>query len=236
MAGLSKVELYAAIRRGCAPGLPVALWNKWVATRRDRGDGWIMDFDNGAALGSAAADVLKEHLVKPWMRNGVTLEPGLTEAELAAAEERFGFEFADDHRALLTEVLPTGPTWPDWRAGDPETLHKQVDWPVDGVLFDVLENGFWHERWGERPTNDNAAVEQAKAHLATVPRMIPIFLHRCLPAGHGTFGNPVLSMYQTDIIYYGLDLLDYVANEFHVRDPHHPWHHPKPIPFWDDLL
>lgn len=195
-----------------------------------------MDFDSGAALGSAAADLLKNHLVKPRVRSGLALEPGLTEAELAAVEERFGFEFSDDHRAMLTEVLPTGPGWPDWRAGDPETLRGQVDWPIEGVLFDVVENEFWHERWGERPSNDHAAVQQAKAYLATVPRMIPIFLHRCLPGGHGTFGSPVLSMYQTDIIYYGFDLLDYVANEVNVRDPHRPWRHPKPIPFWDDLF
>lgn len=195
-----------------------------------------MDFGNGVALGSAAADLLKEHLVKPGVHNGFSLEPGLTEAELVAVEERFGFEFADDHRALLAEVLPTGRGWPDWRAGDPETLRDQVDWPVEGVLFDVVKNDFWHERWGERPADDNAAVEQAKAHLATVPRMIPVFLHRCLPAGRGTFGNPVLSMHQTDIIHYGVDLLDYVANEFHARAPHRPWCPPRPIPFWDDLL
>lgn len=66
--------------------------------------------------------------------------------------------------------------------------------------------------------------------------MIPIYLRRCPPAGRGSFGNPVLSMYQRDITYYGFDLLDYVAHEFYVRDPDRPWRHPKPIPFWSDLL
>ncbi|WP_370941979.1 hypothetical protein AB5J62_22995 [Amycolatopsis sp. cg5] len=164
------------------------------------------------------------------------LEAGLTEAELAALEKRFGFEFADDHRALLAEVLPTGRGWPDWRAGDSETLRRQVDWPVEGVLYDVVENDFWYERWGERPSRDEEAVEQAKAHLATVPRMIPIFVHRCLPSGRGTFGYPVLSMHQTDIIHYGFDLLDYVSTEFYPGDPDRPTRHPMPIPFWDDLL
>jgi len=195
-----------------------------------------MDFDNGAALGSAAAEFLKAHLIRPGVRDGVALEPGLTEPEFAAVEERFGFEFADDHRALLAEVLPAGPSWPDWRNGDELELRRSAAWPVDGVLFDVQNNCFWHESWGERPSGDDAAVEQAKAHLAIVPRMIPVYSHRCLPAGRGSFGNPVLSMYQTDIIYYGFDLLDYVAHEFYVRDPDRPWRHPKPIPFWSDLL
>jgi hypothetical protein len=55
-----------------------------------------MEFGNGAALGSAAADFLKEHLVKLTVRNGFVLEPGLTEAELAAVE---GF-------GVLAEQLP----------------------------------------------------------------------------------------------------------------------------------
>lgn len=194
-----------------------------------------MDFENGTALGAAAADFLRRHLIRPGVRDGVALERGLTDAELAAVEETFEVEFADDHRALLAGVLPTGGGWPDWRDGNLDALRRQVDWPVRGVLFDVEKNEFWHESWGERPSADADAVEQAKEHLASVPRMVPVHLHRCLPAGSGTFGNPVLSVYQTDVIYYGFDLLDYVAHEFYVRDPARPWRQPKPIPFWDDL-
>lgn len=195
-----------------------------------------MDFDNGAALGSAAAEFLKAHQLRGGTRDDVVLESGLTEAELAAVEEALGFEFADDPRAFLADVLPTGASWPDWRNGEVDELRHRAAWPVDGVLFDVRNNGFWHESWGERPSDDTLAVVQAREHLATVPRMIPVYAHRCLPAGRGSFGNPVLSMYQTDIIYYGFDLLDYVAHEFHVRDPGRPWRQPRPIPFWDDLL
>lgn len=44
--------------------------------------------------------------------------------------------------------------------------------------------------------------------------MIPIYGHRYLPAGRGTHGHPVLSIYQTDIIVYGTDLADYINNDF----------------------
>ncbi|MCP2273929.1 hypothetical protein [Actinokineospora diospyrosa] len=186
--------------------------------------------DDGTALGLAAAEHIKKHLVSPRVRDGVSLRPGLTEAELAATEELFGFEFADDHRAMLGEVLPVGGGWPDWRLGDIDPVRRQVDWPVDGVLFDVSENEFWHRDWGPRPPEVHAAVEVARTHLATVPRMIPIVSHRCLPGGRGTSGYPVLSMYQTDIIYYGDNLLSFFT---HADKPHV---HPKPIRFWDDLL
>ena len=36
----------------------------------------------------------------------VDIQPGLSDAELANAEQRFGFEFADDHRVFLGTGLP----------------------------------------------------------------------------------------------------------------------------------
>jgi hypothetical protein len=44
--------------------------------------------------------------------------------------------------------------------------------------------------------------------------MVPMQGHRYLPAGRGTHGHPVLSMFQTEIIYYGLDLARYIDKEF----------------------
>ena len=73
-----------------------------------------MDFDNGTALGLATAEYLRQHLVKPRVREGFSLEAALTEGELAAAEERFGFEFAD-HRALPVAEVTTVTTHEGWR-------------------------------------------------------------------------------------------------------------------------
>jgi hypothetical protein len=36
--------------------------------------------------------------------------------------------------------------------------------------------------------------------LAQVPKMVPVYGHRYLPGQPHTFGHPVLSMWQTDII------------------------------------
>ncbi|MBF9072370.1 hypothetical protein [Streptacidiphilus fuscans] len=72
----------------------------------------------------------------------VRIDLGLSDAEIAAVEERFGFRFADDHRVFLQAGLPAGPGWPDWRNGDPEDLRGRLDWPREGVLFDV-GHGFW---------------------------------------------------------------------------------------------
>lgn len=187
-------------------------------------------------------------------RSVCAIDAGLTDAEFARIEETYGFRFADDHRAFLAAGLPvnTWPEprepgvsyahpepWPDWRNGDHAALREFLDWPVSGVLFDVEHNRFWHDSWGPRPGDPKYAVEFARRMLAEVPRMVPVYGHRYLPAGRGTFGHPVLSMWQTDIIYYGLDLADYIDHEFgrtRFEEGTGEWEPRATIEFWRDFV
>jgi hypothetical protein len=177
----------------------------------------------------------------------------LTDAELDRIERTYGFEFADDHRAFLAAGLPVNipfvqeegvfyaweRPWPDWRDGDPGALREQLEWPVHGVLFDVERNGVWHDTWGDRPADPDKALETARLQLAQVPKLVPVYGHRFLPPGRGTFGHPVLSVWQTDIIYYGMDLMDYIHQEFggpgaDRTDQH--WNPNATVAFWRDFL
>jgi len=174
-------------------------------------------------------------------KGACTREPGLTEVEFARVEEEFGFEFADDHRAFLATVLPVerhpgAHTWPDWRDGDPAVLRAQLDRPIDGVLFDVEHNRFWHRGWGERPADIGEALVTARKELAEVPRLVPVYGHRFLPAGRGTSGHPVMSIHQTDMIYYGADLADYIEREFGYVPNWTDWDPQATVPFWSDFL
>jgi hypothetical protein len=175
--------------------------------------------------------------------------PGLTNAEFSRIEEDYEFEFADDHRAFLATGLPLNSPppgerelfripWPEWRDGDPGELHTHLDRPVQGALFDVEYNTLWHSTWGQRPTDLDEALETARRHLAQVPRMIPVRANRYLPAGRGTYGHPVLSIQQTDIIFYGTDLSDYIDQEFSRPrwSIDQNWTPPPLAPFWRDFL
>jgi hypothetical protein len=166
--------------------------------------------------------------------SGAALDAGLSEAELDAVEHRFDFAFPPDLRRLLALALPVGDrSWPDWRRGSDEELAGRMAWPVDGILFDVEQNGFWHPAWPTRPATKAAAVDLARVELRSVPRLVPVFGHRYMPAVPAEAGNPVLSCYQTDVIYYGSDLLDWFGYEFRResagREPHR-------VPFWSDLM
>lgn len=157
--------------------------------------------------------------------------PGLSERELNAIEARFGFTFSADHRVFLAAGLPHGSrSWPDWRHGDPEDLASRLSQPAEGVLFDVERNGFWHPAWSPRPAETADALQLARSELAAVPQLVPLYSHRYLPGTAGEWGHPVLSVHQTDIIFYGNDLADYIRNEFTGRASKLPAH--ATVGFW----
>ncbi|WP_086685210.1 hypothetical protein [Streptomyces pseudogriseolus] len=167
----------------------------------------------------------------------VEVKQGMSERELDHVEERWGFRFAPEHRTLLSAGLPTGSRrWPDWRDGDPEDLAERLARPVDGVLFDVQHNAFWHPHWDPRPADTQDALDMAHTYLARVPVMVPIYSHRYLLADPDRTGTPVLSMHQTDIIHYGTDLVDYFHHEFGHPVPTPEGHQYAAIPFWSYFL
>lgn len=146
----------------------------------------------------------------------VPLDPGLTSAELAATEDRFGFCFSPDHRGFLSLAVPRGGRWIDWR-GDDAALEHALSWPREGALFDVRENGFWPASWGDAPTDIDERVGVARERIRHWPTLVPVYGHRYLPASPAGPGVPVFSVWQTDVIFYGRDLLDYVQREFGDR-------------------
>lgn len=97
----------------------------------------------------------------------------------------------------------------------------------------------WLAEWGSRSPAMVEALTLAAERLATVPQLVPVNNHRYPPVGRGSAGHPVLSVYQTDIIYYGLDLDDYVHREFEIPPPapYTPdWLPRATVPFWTQFL
>ena len=178
---------------------------------------------------------IAEQAVDRLRRSGHTLAAGLTDREFDRVQEQFGFEFCPDHRAFLSHALPTGEHWTDWRGGDHDTLVARLAWPTDGVVYDVVNSDFWPASWGTRPADDATAEAIARAAMAKLPTLIPIYSHRYLPAAPAPWDSPVFSVYQTDVVYYGDNLLDYVAHEFHAP-PRHQTPDSRPhISFWSEL-
>lgn len=89
-------------------------------------------------------------------------ERGLSEEELAVAEQAFRIEFPPLWRSVLAEVLlldgsdrqnkRAWPDWPDWRLRNLEQVQQRVAAPVEGLLSTWSTTTSGGSRGERRPT------------------------------------------------------------------------------------
>lgn len=155
----------------------------------------------------------REHL----KQKSVPFAAGLTDREAALVEEQFGFVFPPDLRWFLQQSMPVGNRFPNWR-GDRRAILERLNWPAEGICFDIRNNVFWWPDWGERPSNMEEAIAIALQHLESVPKLIPIFGHSYLPSRPHLSENPVFSVHQADIIHFGANLAEFFLGIFRDED------------------
>lgn len=164
-----------------------------------------------------------------WQR-GTRWTGGLTAREIARAEENLGSPFPPDYRLFLEKLhVPDRPMtgwlyrgsrkvreseqpFADWRR--PADIRRRLRARVDGVLFDVEKNALWLRSWGPRPARRADRARLVRACAAAGVPLAPLYFHRCLPCAPRRAGNPVLSIHQSDIIFYGADLRSWMLVEF----------------------
>ena len=137
---------------------------------------------------------------------------GYTQAQLDEAQERFALKFPPDLVALYREKRPVDAY--DWTR-DLDTIRSMITGPLEGLWFDVQHNVLWLPEWGDKPSKPDDQYAILKAAVEAAPKMIPIYSHRYLPEEPHETGNPIFSVVQSDIIYYGSNLEDYFQREFY---------------------
>jgi cell wall assembly regulator SMI1 len=158
---------------------------------------------------------------------------GHTQDELDRAQELFGVTFPPDLVAFYLEKRPAE-TY-DWTK-DHDSIWRMLAWPYEGLWFDVVHNGLWWDSWGSKPERRSDQQDVLRAVLAAAPRLIPLFGHRFIPQSPCEAGNPVFSVYQSDLIVYGANLAHYFEREFaSSSDEGEPWPEVKRIPFWSQI-
>lgn len=169
----------------------------------------------------------------------IRLEKGLSNSEILAIESKFGVTLPPDLKVFLQVVLPASHGFVNWWEGliftdTAQAILQRLNAPLHGLLFDVKNAQFWHDSWGEKPQDLANRLQTATHFYQSYPKLIPLYSHRYIPSHPQESGNPIFSVYQTDVIYYGKDLADYFQHEF---TPHHGYDFEayKYIPFWSYL-
>jgi hypothetical protein len=165
-----------------------------------------------------------QRIIQILTAKNIHFERGLSEDEVLEVEAKFDLKFPPDLKLFLQTGLPTSNSFVNWRlglrsAGKADKINELLNWPLEGMLFDLKSNNFWIDNWGPKPGSYEDKVAIARKHYETYPRLIPIYSHRYIPGQPLESGNPVFSVYQMDIIYYGYDLATYFASEFHFVLP-----------------
>jgi hypothetical protein len=160
-------------------------------------------------------------------------DPGLTDEEVERVEWKFSFRFPPDLRAFLQTVMPAHIGFHDWRDGNETRLLAMLEAPLNGYLAYIEHDCFWLPEWGPKPEllSDARAIVTTK--IAEAPKLIPIYSHRYIPEEPHESGNPVFSVYEMDIAYYGFDLDDYLRHEFNLPGRKEWPIQVRPIKFWD---
>ena len=180
-------------------------------------------------------EYIKDNLTK----SGVIFEAGLSDVEITDLESEYNFSFPPDLKEFLQFSLPVSEGWVNWREPNKENVSERLSWPYEGICFDIEHNNLWLSSWGTKPSNITEAFNSIKVMLSNSPKLIPIYSHRYIPDTPCERNNPILSVYQTDIIYYGRDLQDYLENEFHFgkkTNIEETYNNIKSIEFWGQFV
>ena len=163
-------------------------------------------------------------LIETLNKKGIIFDDGLNDQETDRLESRFDIIFPNDLKLFLQHALPVSDGFINWRQGltskeKAENIVSRISQPLEGMIYDIKNNGFWFDQWGDKPKEFDDQFEIATNHYFTYPKLIPIYSHRYIPNQPRESGNPVFSVQQMDIIYYGYDLASYFAKEFKFELP-----------------
>jgi hypothetical protein len=192
-------------------------------------------------------------------QTGTRWRGGMTDDEIAAAQERFGLVFPPDHRLFLgtlhtpdpemvgatfaggyTLVPTTGRQFHDW-TGDPAVIAERIAWPLEGLLWSIEQDHGWFAEWGERPRTEAHREAKVRELAAAGAQLVPICGHRYLAGSPDRVGNPVLSIYGADTIIYAGNLRLFLPLELGLQSRPGAIENSmiargEPIPFWQDVI
>jgi hypothetical protein len=176
-----------------------------------------------------------EQIIDRLRSRGIKFAKGLSPEEISSAEAHYNIQFPEDYRAFLSLALPVSSGFPNWRNFS-DSLDSSIKWPWKGMAFDIEHDSYWQTTWGIRPDTLADALQIAKEHFDQVPKLIPVYGHRYISCEPKDAGNPIFSVYQMDIIYYGSTLAEYFEIDFFGLDHSEMSQNIRPIRFWGEAV
>lgn len=165
-----------------------------------------------------------QQMIVKLMDAGISVEPGMSDAEVDRAETVFQFRFPREIREFLSVGVPTGSRFFNYRDLSQgnlihffefrESIEREFRFDLANNRNDMLE--MLGQKLGFAEDSDffdDAVVE----YLNDSVKLIPFYAHRCFFDGMDDM--PIVSFWQaTDVIFYGGSFENYLEHEFLKHD------------------
>ena len=139
--------------------------------------------------------------------------PGANEQQISAVESHLDQVLPPDLRWLVANTHdPDGYFFP-W-VQDVSDIDSFRDWVFRGIAAHISGAMDWLSAWGPRPEDKQERLDIFTTHFTAWPKLLPVYGHRAIPVSPTKPGNPVFSIMETDIIYYGTSLANWISIEF----------------------
>lgn len=181
-----------------------------------------------------------QEVVLKLKSKGVLFDRGMSLSEIDQTEKLYDISFPVELKHLYSVGLPVSKSFYNWRDTHKENVQQIKDilnMPIQGLISDLETNDFWCDDWGEKPTDIRDAQSILLEHYNKAPQIIPIYAHRYMPFIPNETDIPIFSIMQSDIIYYGVNLISYLEIEFGFRQYSELMQaNFRHVDFWSDLL
>ncbi|KAL3525554.1 hypothetical protein ACH5RR_013926 [Cinchona calisaya] len=193
-----------------------------------------------------------KNLIDYLKSSNIPIEEGLTDVEFSSIESTFNFKFPPDLHSILQEGLPVGPGFPNWRSSSVQQLKILTNLPILGICKEISRNRFWLDSWGDRPDDDDQAVDLGQGLLRNAPFLFPVFRNFYIPAVPCMAGNPVFYVHGGDVQLWSFDVAGFFQQvEFRLKNegvlkrptlsklfdtPAWAATEPRRIEFWSELV
>ena len=168
----------------------------------------------------------------------IIVEKGLSSEEISTIEKEYNLVFPVQLKTFLSLVLPVSIGYYNWRDVSLENINK-IKKAIDAPLHDIYqEKNYidWNPKWGEEPESLLDRYQRINDIIYQAPRLIPFCGHRFIPSGN-YHRCPILSIYGSDIIYYGSDIDEFFEIEYGYKKQNMiNFNDIDYVPVWSDLM
>lgn len=178
------------------------------------------------------------NVINKLKKRGVEFELGLTNNEVDKIESIYNIILPYELKLFLKTAVPISDGFYNWRNFAPENIKfiKETILSFKNNIIECFDDVEWCPKWGKEPED----IEKRKAKIIEMvnnaPTIIPLYGHRGM-AEINVMNNPVFSIVDTDIIYYGKNIINYLEIEFDIKKYDSlNLKNITYIPFWSDLI